>query len=570
MTVTPFWADVLRPAFHALAPAEPRVVAGRIRNAAVGAAFLVALLPRSGPLGTGTVQFGNVLVGVYAAAAVVVHLLRRREHGDLQAVGVLAVAGLGPLWTSDGLAHWGIWLALAAAFHVGCAHWRRTTVELPPPPVERDPLPRPTHGVAVRVGGLAYSLATVLVFWTLVTQHTKVPTGSMQPTVFGDHGPQNRFHGDRLLADHVVYSLREPRRFEIVVFRYPLRRDILFVKRLVGLPGETVEIQGGDIWVDGAVARKPQVVQESLWQEIFPRRAAAPSVGPRDVADAWRASEDDGWRKAGPAALRLAPRAGRPGFAGFRDPLPVHDLRIGCDVAPAGDDAVAVLRVTTRGCVVTFELPGPAAGGAATLHVAGGEPLALDAVLGPRTRVELAVADGLARAVVDGREVGRAEVPSVGAGRARAEVGARGGEVVLSALRLEQDVEYVGGGGLTKFEVPPGCYVMLGDNSRHSEDSRKWRAGTIEVAGRDEPYVVERHSTDMAGGLVANIVREGGRVRFVDAAGLPRDVAAADIVREEPPTARPYVRRDDIVGRAALIFWPVPPFGSAFRPRLLP
>jgi signal peptidase I len=564
--LSPFWADVLRPAFHALAPEEPVVVARRVRNACVGAAFLAALLPRYGPLGTGTVQHANILVGVYAVAAVIAHLRREHEKGDSQTVGVLIVAGLGPLALSGGTAWWGMVLGLVGAVHLAASHWRRS-VELPPPPFEADPLPKPARGFPVFLGGIAYSLATILVFWTLVTQHTKVPTGSMQPTILGDHGPMGRYGGDRLLADHMIYMLREPKRFEIVVFRYPLRRDILFVKRLVGLPGEKVEIRGGDIWVDGVVARKPPLVQESLWQEIFPRRAAAPSARPKDVANAWRASEDDGWRKAGDDALRIKPRDGKLGVAAFRDRLTVHDVRVGFDAAPASDDSVAVLRVKTRGRMVTMEVP---VSGSGSLQLEGEDAIPLKATIAGGARVELAVADGLARALVDGGEVGRLEVPAVGSGRIRAEVGGRGGELTLSALRLEEDVEYVGNDGLTEFDVPEGSYVVLGDNSRKSEDSRMWRARAIHVEGRDEPFIVETSSTDLAGGLVRNLVRKGGRVRFVDADGLPRDIAASDIVREEPPTPRPYVRREDMVGRAALVFWPVPPFGSSFRPRLLP
>ena len=94
MTLSAFWADVLRPAFHALAPEEPRVVTSRVRSAAIGAAFFAGLLPAYGPLGTGTVQDSNILAGVYAVAAVVVHLRRNVEKADAQAVGVLFVAGV--------------------------------------------------------------------------------------------------------------------------------------------------------------------------------------------------------------------------------------------------------------------------------------------------------------------------------------------------------------------------------------------------------------------------------------------------------------------------------------------
>jgi signal peptidase I len=528
------------------------------------------MLPRFGPLGTGTVMHSNVLLGTYAAAMLVAQLRRKALGGDVHAVGAFVAAGVVPLWLSQGLAFWGVWLGLVAIVHLAMSRWRRGQTALPAAPVEHDSLPKPARGFPIFLGGIAYSLATILVFWTLVTQHTKVPTGSMQPTILGDHGPMQRYGGDRVLADHMAYMLREPRRFEIVVFRYPLRRDILFVKRLVGLPGEKLEIKGGDIWVDGAVARKPPLVQESLWQELFPRRASAPSARPKSVADAWRGSEDDGWRKAGDDALRIVPRGGALGVAAYRSRLTVHDVRVGFDAEPVGDAAVATLRVTTRGKRVTMTVPAPGSDVAATLQL-GDEPVvALDAGIGTGARVELAVADGLARALVDGREVGQVDVPSVGGGRIRVEVGGSGGELVLRNLRLEEDVEYVGDGGLTAFDIPEGGFVVLGDNTRNSEDSRMWRAGAIHVKGRDEPYVFEPSSPNLSGGQVRNLVREAGRLRFVDSDGLPRDLDADDVTSQDAPTNRPFVRREDMVGRAALIFWPVPPFGSSFRPRLLP
>ena len=66
--------------------------------------------------------------------------------------------------------------------------------------------------------------------------------------------------GDRLLVDKNVYSLRAPRRWEMVVFRCPDPEPKEFgkpyVKRLIGLPGETITIVEGDVYVDGQLARK--------------------------------------------------------------------------------------------------------------------------------------------------------------------------------------------------------------------------------------------------------------------------------------------------------------------------
>jgi len=249
----------------------------------------------------------------------------------------------------------------------------------------------------------------------------------------------------------------------------------------------------------------------------------------------------------------------------------VPDIRVGFTTDRAAADAVAVVRITSRGKLVTLEVPGPSAEGTGSLVVDGQEPIVFDARLGGSTRVELAVVDGVARAFVAGREVAESNVPVTGSRRNRAEVGGRGGEFVLRALTLDEDVFYrAADGGLSRFEIPADRFVMLGDNSKNSEDSRLWRGRTFHVEGREDPLIAADYSPALSGGQTRNVVRKGGRVSFVDADGLPRDLAASSITSEEPREHMPFVHRTDLVGRAALIFWPMPPFGSSFRPRLLP
>lgn len=59
--------------------------------------------------------------------------------------------------------------------------------------------------------------------------------------------------GDRFVADRTL----SPRRWDIVVYRSPVDRRVVFVSRLIGLPGETVEIIGGRVHIDGAPAPLP-------------------------------------------------------------------------------------------------------------------------------------------------------------------------------------------------------------------------------------------------------------------------------------------------------------------------
>lgn len=92
-------------------------------------------------------------------------------------------------------------------------------------------------------------LATVVALsWFLVTfvaQRTDVNGSSMYPTLED---------GDQLIADKVTYRFRDPERFDIVIFPYQYADNTYFIKRIIGLPGETVRIdEQGNIYINGEI-----------------------------------------------------------------------------------------------------------------------------------------------------------------------------------------------------------------------------------------------------------------------------------------------------------------------------
>lgn len=68
-----------------------------------------------------------------------------------------------------------------------------------------------------------------------------VPTGSMKNTIMPN---------DRIVAFRLSYLFSEPKRGDIIVFKAPDERDILYVKRIIGLPGETVNIIDGKVYIN--------------------------------------------------------------------------------------------------------------------------------------------------------------------------------------------------------------------------------------------------------------------------------------------------------------------------------
>ena len=75
--------------------------------------------------------------------------------------------------------------------------------------------------------------------------------------------------GDRIFVLKCLYQYFEPKRWDVVVFKNPLKPHENYIKRLVALPGEKVEIIDGDIYIDDEIARKPQRVQDELWMCVF-------------------------------------------------------------------------------------------------------------------------------------------------------------------------------------------------------------------------------------------------------------------------------------------------------------
>jgi len=112
---------------------------------------------------------------------------------------------------------------------------------------------------------LIVALFLALVIRTFVVQAFKIPSGSMLPTLeIGDHILVNKFlYGPRLEVPLTQVSLgqlpglRQPRAGDVVVFVYPKDRTKDFIKRIVAVGGQTVELKGTDLYVDGVRQEDP-------------------------------------------------------------------------------------------------------------------------------------------------------------------------------------------------------------------------------------------------------------------------------------------------------------------------
>ena len=86
------------------------------------------------------------------------------------------------------------------------------------------------------------ALILVVIIQRFYIGNFKIPTGSMIPTIEV---------GDRVFADMVSYKFTGPKRNSIIVFKEPIENKVLYTKRAMGLPGETVKIQDGTLYIHG-------------------------------------------------------------------------------------------------------------------------------------------------------------------------------------------------------------------------------------------------------------------------------------------------------------------------------
>ncbi|MDZ4780994.1 MAG: S26 family signal peptidase [Planctomycetia bacterium] len=390
-----------------------------------------------------------------------------------------------------------------------------------------------------------------------------VPTSSMAPTLLGVHGDavcpkcgraiqwgaditsfdasrvecfrcgaeQTAFDeralvgGDRLLVDRSAYWLRGPRRWEMAVLRDPTSPDRWLVKRVVGLPGETISLRDGDLF------NSDERVQKSLAQlrliaiplydstDISPNSDMSPFRG-QDASSQWERHT----RPGAESFLRLpAPQAltaeTSPTFdwlvyhppemvkedrgAGnaitdvlpynqdvLRRPILVTDVLLTCRIRWQGAGAIAVRLPARRDGLLRLE-PGQSR---VELLVDGesrwNETVTFEGEYASAFPLTVAHCDGRVLLEIAGQslsfdldELAGASSPAANTPGGLA-IGVQGVGVEITNLRLDRDIYYseppeLAGAHWESLALGEGEYLLLGDNPAHSLDGRYWRPPAV-------------------------------------------------------------------------------------------
>lgn len=118
----------------------------------------------------------------------------------------------------------------------------RETVEM----TDRDGQKEEERSILRELGGwILYILIIVVLTYLIITfvgQRTRVSGSSMETTLSD---------GDNLIVDKLSYHFKEPKRFDIIVFPYKHEENTYYIKRIIGLPGDTVQVVDGYVYIDG-------------------------------------------------------------------------------------------------------------------------------------------------------------------------------------------------------------------------------------------------------------------------------------------------------------------------------
>jgi signal peptidase I len=470
---------------------------------------------------------------------------------------------------------------------------------------------KPRHPWRENIEAFTVAIVMAVMLKYFAVEAYQIPTGSMQPTLMGQEivrdGGVDEIK-DRILVDKLSYHFRDPERFEVVIFKYPLNRAQNFVKRLVGMPGDHLKIENGDLWQRASesepwkVLRRPANVMKDQWKPID---VGTPASGVHWRSDDGRKLTSRDLDVAGETGLTFAAHGDGSIQANYTHGYPiamqeamrrqprrrsyeqhdVGDLRVTGRVTARPELRALVIEISESGHRYRFEIAGPAGGEESRVRAVWADPQAfrpLDVgVPGVRLAAGRAVEfaaqnldDELALSI-DGERVAAVETLPVNPVASAVRIELSGGGAALADLQVWRDIHYTTDG--TSWRVPDGNYFMLGDNTQDSSDSRAWELALLRW--KDSPAGDEAIAGNRRGGMGdgsylpdSNPIRErtpeGELTFFRDTYGelhtFPRS-AELPLTNGPDDFRAPFVPRNLITGRALAVFWPMSFKYDAYR-----
>ncbi|KAA3609470.1 MAG: hypothetical protein DWQ01_09045 [Planctomycetota bacterium] len=469
---------------------------------------------------------------------------------------------------------------------------------------------------------LVFAVVMALGLKVFAVEAYQIPTGSMMPNLMGTDlldrpgGPPTGGIHDRVLVDKLSYLLRDPERWEVVVFRYPLATINNYVKRLVGMPDEELAIQHGDVYArplgtveDFQILRKPKEIQQTLWKRMHPKPGDPPGGFARWDKSGQYQESDGAVRLNGKGRIqyrnwRNEYRHGLPDKIYFRVPsqgqdfdsqIKVSDLRMDFEVTPEANagELEIFLECGPQPRTQPLKLILKPGQDQHLLLLPNQEEIqvSLPIATGEAVSGSLAFWDHTVSVTVksQGESFQHDQDLDLQPKRVLQNASGFGSETggwLIQAPEVFRDIHYTPPAGYTAVqtytcEIEKGHYFMLGDNTLNSLDSRQWEAlvheldppiGGVSVLrgdslpnGQDPLYNNPRLNRN---GTVRTFRNEYGEY-FV----YPLDFETEGKVRKRTVKSssqtEPLVPRRYILGKAMAVFLPIPPFSPLVRIKLV-
>lgn len=336
--------------------------------------------------------------------------------------------------------------------------------------------------------------------------------------------------GNRILVNKFWYKFKSPERWDIMVFVYPLydltckecytqlpdtgwdeglrcprcgstrfsKKKKNYIKRLVGLPGEKLQIINGDIYINDKIQRKPQKVQDALWIPVYNSHyPAKEEITPTWIADsnAWQihkeslsldtiSSEDS------PVSMVTFGRkiSDQNGYNNRSGSSEMGDIKISFDVTLSKGSHYLEIALEKNKDVFTASIPTSDLDKKGHLTKSGNIVMEKDIHLqtGQKHKIEFSQVDRIISLWIDDKEVFSFDnddgmVPeSYPFDTSRIHFGGNHVHATFENIKIFHDIFYTNlspdaWGTTQSIQLGEKDYFMLGDNSRNSNDSRIWK-----------------------------------------------------------------------------------------------
>ncbi len=102
--------------------------------------------------------------------------------------------------------------------------------------------------------GIVVVMALLVMVYLFIMSPQEIQGASMEP---------NFHNGEYILTNKVLYKFRDPIRGDVVIFKSPMNKEIDYIKRVIGLPGDTVSLHDNALWVNGEKVEEPYLASDT-------------------------------------------------------------------------------------------------------------------------------------------------------------------------------------------------------------------------------------------------------------------------------------------------------------------